>query len=344
MWIDCAKTIGILLVVLGHVQIDESISNIIYSFHMSLFFFISGYLEKKRNFKECVANGIKTIIIPYFILYGLSFLWWFPVSFLRHPELFGGFALENGNTFLRPFCGMLFGSGYDTKYSLMINVPLWFLVGLFFAKIINTIIVTISKGRLLPYIIFNVVVVALVFVLKIVHFDLLFSLDSALLALPFFSMGKILRDNDVLKSVEKRGNFMNILIGATMFALLLMLVPINGRADINTFSYGNNIFLFYIGGMAGIMATLFLSFAYKCKNKVISVISDGTILIMAFSHYITAIIFRIIGLRDESVIINPILAVIVSIVAIMIMVYPIVVIKKYFPMIMGKYKKSTNHA
>ena len=43
-WIDCIKGIGIFLVVLGHIYKDNYIGQWIYSFHMPLFFMLSGYL------------------------------------------------------------------------------------------------------------------------------------------------------------------------------------------------------------------------------------------------------------------------------------------------------------
>lgn len=52
-WIDIVKFIGIFLVILGHsISADnkqlEVYRNFIYSFHMPLFIFISGYLYKKE--------------------------------------------------------------------------------------------------------------------------------------------------------------------------------------------------------------------------------------------------------------------------------------------------------
>ena len=40
-YMDIAKALGIILVVIGHA--DSKFSNIIFLFHMQLFFFISGY-------------------------------------------------------------------------------------------------------------------------------------------------------------------------------------------------------------------------------------------------------------------------------------------------------------
>ena len=42
-WIDAAKGIGIILVVLGHIWLIGPGQKIINSFHMPLFFFLSGY-------------------------------------------------------------------------------------------------------------------------------------------------------------------------------------------------------------------------------------------------------------------------------------------------------------
>jgi len=55
-WIDWAKTFGIYLVVLGHAfapkeGIALEARNFIYTFHMPLFFFLSGFLFKVKEDK-----------------------------------------------------------------------------------------------------------------------------------------------------------------------------------------------------------------------------------------------------------------------------------------------------
>lgn len=84
LWVDYAKAIGIILVVYGHVArgmfnaglpINESIYRvidaIIYSFHMPLFFFLSGlfFIESltKRGWRGLLANKIDSIVYPYVI-------------------------------------------------------------------------------------------------------------------------------------------------------------------------------------------------------------------------------------------------------------------------------------
>jgi fucose 4-O-acetylase-like acetyltransferase len=83
-WVDYAKAIGIILVVYGHVargvhsagmQMDESIfqlvDSIIYSFHMPLFFFLSGLFFynslKSRGATGLIINKVDTILYPFVI-------------------------------------------------------------------------------------------------------------------------------------------------------------------------------------------------------------------------------------------------------------------------------------
>jgi acyltransferase len=42
VYLDIVKGIGILLVVIGHLQLDNVIRNFIYAFHMPLFFYVGG--------------------------------------------------------------------------------------------------------------------------------------------------------------------------------------------------------------------------------------------------------------------------------------------------------------
>ncbi len=61
-WIDVLKGIGIILVILGHTHV--LFRTYIFSFHMPLFFFISGYLftiDRYKNFAEFACKKVKSI-------------------------------------------------------------------------------------------------------------------------------------------------------------------------------------------------------------------------------------------------------------------------------------------
>ena len=68
--IDTTKAYGIVLVVIGHAPgIPELLISLIYSFHMPLFFFISGYLLSSNRLRLESWNGWlwrsgKTLFLP----------------------------------------------------------------------------------------------------------------------------------------------------------------------------------------------------------------------------------------------------------------------------------------
>jgi len=83
-WVDYAKAIGIILVVYGHVArgvfnagfpMDEGlyllVDSIIYSFHMPLFFFLSGLFFydslRKRGKAGLIVNKVDTIVYPFIV-------------------------------------------------------------------------------------------------------------------------------------------------------------------------------------------------------------------------------------------------------------------------------------
>lgn len=82
-WVDATKGLGIVFVVLGHAIADtmpndpifEKIFQIVYSFHMPLFFFLSGFcgikaLQKRQlHEKEAyILERFKRLMIPYFFV------------------------------------------------------------------------------------------------------------------------------------------------------------------------------------------------------------------------------------------------------------------------------------
>jgi fucose 4-O-acetylase-like acetyltransferase len=303
---------------------------------MPLFFFISGYLEKNRSIKENFIHSVKTLIIPYVLLYLLDYLRWFPVSLLRHPELFGKISVDNA--IVKPILGMIFGVGYNTDFSIMVEVPLWFMVGLFFVKIIHSILQYLSNNKFV-YIIATFVIVGVSLFLQYMEIDLLFSIDSALLAFPFFLIGNLLKRSNCMKIFEEKNKkYVFSLVSIVGYIILVVFVPFNERIDINYSNYGENIIFFYLLGMVGISSTVFLSLLYRNDNEIIRIIANGTVIIMAFHGISTAIIFRIIGLRGEDIIINPFVGILVSMASIFLFIFPINIIRKYFPILIGGKK------
>lgn len=72
-YIDLVKGIGILCVLFGHlIPNDGIVKPAIYSFHMPLFFILTGILLKKESIQIKVSKKFHQVIIPY-IVWGLIF-------------------------------------------------------------------------------------------------------------------------------------------------------------------------------------------------------------------------------------------------------------------------------
>ena len=82
-WIDCARGIAILLVIVGH-TISGVLSGTIYSFHMPLFFIFSGITSKfsstNEEFATKTKRSFKRLMGPFFLIYIIQTV----IYLLRH--------------------------------------------------------------------------------------------------------------------------------------------------------------------------------------------------------------------------------------------------------------------
>ena len=76
-WVDSVKGIAIYLIVVGHFLNVSSlvpVNKVLYSFHVPLFFVLSGYTYKKpyKNIWDGIIKKIKQLLLPYIIYVILS--------------------------------------------------------------------------------------------------------------------------------------------------------------------------------------------------------------------------------------------------------------------------------
>lgn len=93
--LDLLKGFAIFLVVLGHINVVTPVENLIYSFHMSLFMFISGCTfwysyKKSEKAVSYIFNRFLSLIIPY-IAWSFFYYWFYnnnnfvAVDFIKYP-------------------------------------------------------------------------------------------------------------------------------------------------------------------------------------------------------------------------------------------------------------------
>ena len=140
-WVDTLKGIGILLVIVGHT--NSPFFKLIYGFHMPLFFMISGFLYNEKSKKNGLINSIKKdakrYLYPYFILSGLNLI----ISFL-FEILKNGVSVSLFNMTGKWIFGILWS--YGNAAYLPNCTPLWFFVGLFFARILLYLILKLRSN------------------------------------------------------------------------------------------------------------------------------------------------------------------------------------------------------
>lgn len=134
-WLDIAKGLTIILMVLGHTSIPEIFSRFIWSFHMPLFFIASGWTTNwgKYSFGEFMVKKSKNIMLP-FVVYSTIIL-------LIYEDLIGGGRLIQWLT-----------SGWEAY-------ALWFIPVLFLASVINRLLY-MMQNKCLRYVVMVVILVA----------------------------------------------------------------------------------------------------------------------------------------------------------------------------------------
>ena len=135
------KGIAILAVIAGHSLPLNSISrDIIYSFHMPLFFIVAGYLYKpSTQYRKKFKGDIKRLLIPYLtIAFGFTL-------YLLFKESDKLFALKYSAT------ATIFGTACNHSSLLWATVPrigaAWFLPALFWCRQTFNLLYTRTKNK-----------------------------------------------------------------------------------------------------------------------------------------------------------------------------------------------------
>lgn len=187
-WIDNAKGVAIVLVVLGHIISTNSLlSRFIDSFHMPLFFMLSGlFVLKKTNdsFRSHLNNRFRRLMIPYFIL-GICVL--IPFNWLYFHFIIPSAQISFLQRCLAHFTGLHSDWGEEWRCCL------WFLPCLFVADIVIwSIWKYLYKWR---YVVLLLLISIGIFYYITINRSLPFRIHTASIAVLFLFIGSILTEN-----------------------------------------------------------------------------------------------------------------------------------------------------
>lgn len=132
-YFDIAKGIAIICVILGHLGIDN-INRVVFTFHMPLFFLISGYfLSEKGNIKIFIKGKINQLLTPYVFTSILITVGSVFVNIIfRHNEA------SNSTIIMNWIKASIYGAG-STANKIPFNIgqigAIWFLLALLVALV-----------------------------------------------------------------------------------------------------------------------------------------------------------------------------------------------------------------
>ncbi len=295
-YLDMAKGIGIFFVALGHMEDIATGTRVwISSFHMPLFFLISGILmavkdDPAKDFREAVSKRFRGIIIPYL---------WFSLSY---------FIIDIGNLNvvhnidLHTFIVDTIDSA--TFYGMSV---LWFLPALFLASVGFLFLKKKFSDRITAPLLIVIAVVS--YVIKLQFEKLYAANESSLLitslinivyiflraavAQSFVGYGyyaKKLADR-LLSSGSKIMSFASsrpgsLVAGMVLLAVNIVLAGMNGCADLRNVIL-NNVAVYYVAAFAGCFGIILICKALPV-SKIITYFGRNSIIVMAchINYYI----------------------------------------------------------
>ncbi|SFM56217.1 acyltransferase family protein [Methanolobus profundi] len=329
-WIDSLKGFAIILVVIGHLNdVSEGLNTYIYSFHMPLFFFISGYLfnyqKYKNNSIQFIRKKINSLVIPYFTFTLISYLYYIITDYMYEPNITNIELLGNGIIY------NLYTSIFAISKSI-INTPLWFLPCLFITELTYFYILTkVSEKKMKLMII--LVASALIGYLysSNVTIRLPWGLDIAFVAIIFYAAGNILKKHFQIKQPTQNTYTLFLL-----FVFSLSFCLLNKRVDMYNLVY-NNYILFYTSAFLGIIFYMHIFLKIEPSN-ILSYYGQNSIIILGI-HYplISSIKYMILFLSPIISIQTGIYLFALKLILVIIFLIPIIyVINNYIPFIICK--------
>lgn len=262
-WVDNAKTIGIFFVLWGHTDgIPFIIRGWVYTFHIPIFFFISGYLlDFNNSFSKYFFKQQQRLLVPYAKWCVISFAYFFLKSKI----------IESSTI---PMSKLLWET--IVLANPMFNPPLWFLPTLFIASNILYLSEKVCYKDTL-----NIFIILIGYsYFKFIGIRLPLNMDIVLIGYSFLFLGYR------FKSVEKKlkiTNKMRCIIIILLFMISVISIPMNFTIDLYNRSI-NQFTLFILFSICGIFFIYNLSLIIPISKVAIN-ISKNTILLLV-SHWI----------------------------------------------------------
>ncbi len=271
-WIDAAKGICMICIIAGHLGVRD-INLIVYPFHLTIFFILSGYTLKQAPLdREFLNKKFRSIMVPYFITCFCVMVMDVVNSLLTGNTSIMDVTSEIAKDFARSF--MASGT-YTNIGSIEIGSAIgaiWFLPALFFALIFALILINRVRSAAWRFIIAFGLFVAACISPKIIWLP--FSIQSAMMAVFFILIGYELRQRP---QIFENFDWKRCLCALAIFVLCLLL----GKTRIYYVrAYVDDIFLSLISALSMSMVVLYCVRHFLEKVKPLAWIGRNSLLFL----------------------------------------------------------------
>lgn len=331
-FIDIAKAFAIIFIVLGHsVAYSEHCSLVfkyLYSFHVFLFFFLSGYtFTINKKFTEFIKTKFTRIMIPYYF---------WAIAFLVPYAIFGtniGASLDKATKF--NFKDTLLNIFYASGTGLEQNRPLWFLPALFTTVCIYYWLIKLTDKHKSH----SIILLGVMLIISFVSYTFLpillpICINHCLIIGPVFYIGYLFNKLNLKEYIFK--NFYYIVI---MTILGTICSFANTLLSYRALKFGN-LSLAFLSGLLLSVPVLYISFRIN-KNKLLEYIGKNTMGILIF-HKILIILFQsklgIISnlMKDSNIFVELLICILVSALTIGFSLIATKIVKLFFPILVGE--------
>lgn len=303
-WIDIAKCIGIIAIVLGHCS-SGNLKCVCFSFNSIIFFVLAGMtfcrkkektdvyfsFDNERTLKIFLYRAFRALLVPY--------LFWGLVSILIYSVM-GRLTAQTLNMSQshfeigKNFIFLLYGNS-DTGYFEW-NRPLWFIPCLFMVELLWILILKVSEifhniKNLIWIIYAAAMVLSVTYMFYISYsgnkFVFPLELETAVSMMFFFGIGLFCRNEKFINLIHKYVLSDKKLLQYLSFAfgtgLTIFLSVANGLTDTRSDSY-SNVLIYIVNALCACFLIILIARVIYC-NSLIEYIGQRTMAILVMHKF-----------------------------------------------------------
>lgn len=283
-WLDSYKGILISFIVFIHIidlfPIYEPVMKLFAGMRMPAFFFISGFLlsRKYTDFALYFSHRFRQLILPYFVFFILTVVFWKIFELATHYNMFSSIDLIKGMIYGVPSSNLMFTAA-----------PLWFVLALFLAGLYYFLLVVFIKDDRLK-LFFLLCYAGIGYLLgHYLSWRLPWNADTAFMGAFFFGLGNLSKKYLILEKIHLD----NIYVKYLLIFILLGISAYLSFHSINEYARArfDNLVYTIVSAITGILALIYLSsFKTIADNSTLQGLGRHSYIILAFHNipvYIT---------------------------------------------------------